>query len=122
TASGDHPQDTILGPALVIVVVLITVSVGNGLVFSRLSQLDSVSGVLSFLLGAAAAMVALSRDLRADPRVVSTLHMCGSPSCRGSPAHRSEEHTSELQSRENLVCRLLLEKKKAHLIRALATF
>src|SRR5207302_7715332 len=38
----------------------------------------------------------------------------GSP---GSPARllrppRSEEHTSELQSRENLVCRLLLEKKK----------
>src|SRR5690606_42142478 len=29
-----------------------------------------------------------------------------------SPAPRSEEHTSELQSRENLVCRLLLEKKK----------
>src|SRR5690606_39909078 len=27
---------------------------------------------------------------------------------------RSEEHTSELQSRENLVCRLLLEKKKEH--------
>src|SRR5690606_39336650 len=27
-------------------------------------------------------------------------------------ANRSEEHTSELQSRENLVCRLLLEKKK----------
>src|SRR5690606_39276789 len=32
-------------------------------------------------------------------------HFCGT--------HRSEEHTSELQSRENLVCRLLLEKKKA---------
>src|SRR5436309_5869263 len=32
--------------------------------------------------------------------------------CRSSPrAARSEEHTSELQSRENLVCRLLLEKK-----------
>src|SRR5690606_4422208 len=29
-----------------------------------------------------------------------------------SPFLRSEEHTSELQSRENLVCRLLLEKKK----------
>src|SRR5690606_41031127 len=28
------------------------------------------------------------------------------------PGIRSEEHTSELQSRENLVCRLLLEKKK----------
>src|SRR5690606_41319290 len=27
---------------------------------------------------------------------------------------RSEEHTSELQSRENLVCRLLLEKKNKH--------
>src|SRR5947208_8661606 len=31
--------------------------------------------------------------------------------CRGSPA-RSEEHTSELQSPDHLVCRLLLEKKK----------
>src|SRR5436309_9693788 len=30
-------------------------------------------------------------------------------------AFRSEEHTSELQSRENLVCRLLLEKKKNNL-------
>src|SRR5690606_42022136 len=29
--------------------------------------------------------------------------------------NRSEEHTSELQSRENLVCRLLLEKKKMEL-------
>src|SRR5690606_40507386 len=32
------------------------------------------------------------------------------PPPRGRPL-RSEEHTSELQSRENLVCRLLLEKK-----------
>src|SRR5215475_16013664 len=32
--------------------------------------------------------------------------------CGGHHAARSEEHTSELQSRENLVCRLLLEKKK----------
>src|SRR5690606_39656151 len=30
---------------------------------------------------------------------------------KGLPKIRSEEHTSELQSRENLVCRLLLEKK-----------
>src|SRR5690606_40584120 len=30
-------------------------------------------------------------------------------------AERSEEHTSELQSRENLVCRLLLEKKKKNI-------
>src|SRR5215475_15722867 len=31
---------------------------------------------------------------------------------RSTNGSRSEEHTSELQSRENLVCRLLLEKKK----------
>src|SRR5690606_39975576 len=43
---------------------------------------------------------------------------CPTPAQRGTvpqprPARqRSEEHTSELQSRENLVCRLLLEKKK----------
>src|SRR5690606_41270964 len=34
------------------------------------------------------------------------------PAQPGLRADRSEEHTSELQSRENLVCRLLLEKKK----------
>src|SRR5437016_10943308 len=32
--------------------------------------------------------------------------------CTPSPETRSEEHTSELQSLTNLVCRLLLEKKK----------
>src|SRR5256886_12689662 len=33
--------------------------------------------------------------------------------CRGAlPGTRSEEHTSELQSQSNLVCRLLLEQKK----------
>src|SRR5436190_2766821 len=31
---------------------------------------------------------------------------------RPTPAERSEEHTSELQSHSDLVCRLLLEKKK----------
>src|SRR3712207_7242308 len=34
------------------------------------------------------------------------------PRLVGDPAARSEEHTSELQSRQYLVCRLLLEKKK----------
>src|SRR3712207_7481628 len=45
----------------------------------------------------------------------------GRPECRlrpcGCPARRpprSEEHTSELQSRQYLVCRLLLEKKNKH--------
>src|SRR2546430_10322673 len=36
----------------------------------------------------------------------------GWPSIRGCSTGRSEEHTSELQSQSNLVCRLLLEKKK----------
>src|SRR5256885_9733218 len=35
----------------------------------------------------------------------------------GSPRERSEEHTSELQSPCNLVCRLLLEKKKKNMHR-----
>src|SRR5438093_9571953 len=34
----------------------------------------------------------------------------------GRTGHRSEEHTSELQSLTNLVCRLLLEKKKIQTI------
>src|SRR2546430_7600992 len=33
----------------------------------------------------------------------------------GRPGGRSEEHTSELQSQSNLVCRLLLEKKKKNI-------
>src|SRR2546429_5227990 len=43
---------------------------------------------------------------RADPGQLRA-HACRCLS------HRSEEHTSELQSRLHLVCRLLLEKKKA---------
>src|SRR5260370_22710506 len=35
--------------------------------------------------------------------------------CIASGRGRSEEHTSELQSHLNLVCRLLLEKKKKHI-------
>src|SRR2546428_2752216 len=41
----------------------------------------------------------------------------GEPS-RGEERDRSEEHTSELQSRSDLVCRLLLEKKKQDEMRA----
>src|SRR5437588_7522053 len=50
------------------------------------------------------------------PRFVDTQSRC--PACRRSSeidrrhAGRSEEHTSELQSHSDLVCRLLLEKKK----------
>src|SRR5690606_9730738 len=54
----------------------------------------------------------------ADPpnRAASRLRVASgssiTPASRSPAPVRSEEHTSELQSRENLVCRLLLEKKK----------
>src|SRR2546430_4051052 len=38
--------------------------------------------------------------------------LCLHPHMKKKQADRSEEHTSELQSQSNLVCRLLLEKKK----------
>src|SRR2546422_6957557 len=44
-----------------------------------------------------------------DPKLVE---IGGIPSAEAAEAARSEEHTSELQSRLHLVCRLLLEKKK----------
>src|SRR2546427_4274119 len=43
---------------------------------------------------------------------VDRLRGCAADARKAGPlAHRSEEHTSELQSQSNLVCRLLLEKK-----------
>src|SRR5690606_41631804 len=53
-----------------------------------------------------AGIVNAAREIQADLVVVGP----EDPLCMGLA--RSEEHTSELQSRENLVCRLLLEKKK----------
>src|SRR2546430_6009822 len=38
--------------------------------------------------------------------------LCARRTANTSSSNRSEEHTSELQSQSNLVCRLLLEKKK----------
>src|SRR2546427_5224024 len=49
------------------------------------------------------------RRARQELRVGPPLQRSGG---RGLPLARSEEHTSELQSQSNLVCRLLLEKKK----------
>src|SRR5260370_23713109 len=44
---------------------------------------------------------------RPSPRALKS----GERARRGTPRRRSEEHTSELQSHLNIVCRLLLEKK-----------
>src|SRR5690606_41256107 len=62
--------------------------------------------------------LAIRADATAEVRSFFIIVIVVSPllSCVGSGCccsyYRSEEHTSELQSRENLVCRLLLEKKK----------
>src|SRR3712207_8060276 len=47
-----------------------------------------------------------------DSSPVSPSLAASPPASAGGSASRSEEHTSELQSRQYLVCRLLLEKKK----------
>src|SRR2546430_12577264 len=67
-----------------------------------------------------AALFRPTRPLTADPRARQTSEICRTR--RILPTRilrRSEEHTSELQSQSNLVCRLLLEKKKQrpHLLR-----
>src|SRR5690554_7607553 len=49
-------------------------------------------------------------------RVRRTTYMVPFPTNSMRQYYRSEEHTSELQSRPHLVCRLLLEKKKNKLI------
>src|SRR2546430_7061518 len=57
--------------------------------------------------GGQGSLRALRHRLQDDPELLA----------KGPSAvlHRSEEHTSELQSQSNLVCRLLLEKKKKQL-------
>src|SRR2546427_8096620 len=55
----------------------------------------------------------LHRPGRIRPQTRSRRRLLGpGRGCLAAPPQRSEEHTSELQSQSNLVCRLLLEKKK----------
>src|SRR3712207_8564853 len=57
--------------------------------------------------------------LRRDSSTADTMITISMPLIRTRDM-RSEEHTSELQSRQYLVCRLLLEKKRAHGVGRLA--
>src|SRR5699024_12060746 len=54
----------------------------------------------------------LGRKLFKNGQYVGTFRKCGQCVTIDEINSRSEEHTSELQSRFDLVCRLLLEKKK----------
>src|SRR3712207_8318110 len=51
---------------------------------------------------------------RGPPAARPAVRRCPRPPRARCPARRSEEHTSELQSRQYLVCSLLLEKKTAN--------
>src|SRR5207247_10763917 len=61
-------------------------------------------------VGPAAKAVTSHRTPKADMTTLISLDMAPRHGARSN--QRSEEHTSELQSRVDLVCRLLLEKKK----------
>src|SRR2546430_7508217 len=58
------------------------------------------------------AAVALERTFTFRSRQPQAAPVAVEPLDTAALAQRSEEHTSELQSQSNLVCRLLLEKKK----------
>src|SRR2546426_4868501 len=79
---------------------------------------DGLALGLRLFLAALAAENAVYADHRAVGRDVARHHGVGADGRAAADAHRaqdfrrSEEHTSELQSPCNLVCRLLLEKKK----------
>src|SRR2546427_2418793 len=69
------------------------------------------SDVLALQGTAKAELLAIARVLRAKPEMAIDRTKAAGDYCFKS-SERSEEHTSELQSQSNLVCRLLLEKKK----------
>src|SRR3712207_8014023 len=72
------------------------------------------SAVLASQLAMLSETVAVLRNLGMSETAISLFKgfPVTSPVMLGNMDSRSEEHTSELQSRQYLVCRLLLEKKK----------
>src|SRR5207244_12861134 len=74
----------------------------------RSSDLSPGPVAAAFAVSASAPMEARHGSLRSSNRAQSPSHGFAGNSC----GRRSEEHTSELQSPDHLVCRLLLEKKK----------
>src|SRR5437868_523636 len=104
-------EDTRTPPYIALISIVANIGLNAAFIFgTSLAQVgialaSSLSGWLNALLLAA---VLLSRNhWQPDPRLTSR-------TWRVALATRSEEHTSELQSRFDLVCRLLLEKKKKY--------
>src|SRR5690625_5661367 len=73
-----------------------------------LASMAALGVLLSFARREPGAQEAITARVGAVRRTISVLP---------APRDRSEEHTSELQSRGHLVCRLLLEKKKKETVR-----
>src|SRR3712207_6946683 len=87
--------------------------------YTTLFRSERAGGVVAASAGNHAQGVALAAQLlgiRATVFMPESAPLPKVAATRGYGA-RSEEHTSELQSRQYLVCRLLLEKKKETLIR-----
>src|SRR2546430_4117969 len=63
--------------------------------------------------------VSRAKAAEGTPRPVGDMHYPRNARSVLECGSRSEEHTSELQSQSNLVCRLLLEKKKKNTLRTL---
>src|SRR2546422_8732870 len=79
---------------------------------SLLPEVGTVSteaGCASTLFSEASAAAVTCASMKPDSRPAERVRKAGRSDVSG---FRSEEHTSELQSRLHLVCRLLLEKKK----------
>src|SRR5207302_8237645 len=87
-----------------------TLSLHDALPIWRQAQPDSGPRIAADLVAA----VLRIRQSRVVVAIESEVELHLADAAEGVAQHprRSEEHTSELQSRENLVCRLLLEKKK----------
>src|SRR5690625_6334197 len=79
---------------------------------------DNVKQTIVIIAGIAAAigpvLIAMGMLLESINTIGVAIQSLGT--VFGGVSLRSEEHTSELQSRGHLVCRLLLEKKKKHII------
>src|SRR2546426_4661506 len=104
------------------IVGIVIVSPGKRYSVSTSSVISTESGTTTISLPCVFSTVALTEAVpRFRPlicpeglftaRIVGSL-LCQVTALAGGVCNRSEEHTSELQSPCNLVCRLLLEKKK----------